>query len=238
MTRYDRQVIIPGFGVEGQAKLKKASVAIAGIGGLGSVIATYLTVAGVGHIRLIDSDKVEITNLNRQILHTEKDISRNKVDSAREKLSALNSEIEIDTVCEVIDDKNVFTLFNDCDAIIDALDNIPTRYVINKAALHRLIPLFHGAVSGFEGRATTIIPGKTPCLACLYRKIPPKTVTPVIGVAPAVIGSIQATEVIKYITGLGDLLLNRMLLYDGLGLKFTEISVRRHSECPECRNMV
>ncbi len=237
MSRYDRQLIIPGFGAEGQEKLKKASVAIAGAGGLGSVIAIYLAVAGIGRIRLIDSDKVEAANLNRQILHTEKDIGRNKVDSAREKLSALNSEITIDPVCEVIGDNNVFTLFDDCDVIVDALDNIPTRYLINKAAVHRSIPLVHGAVSGFQGRATTIIPGKTPCLACLYRKFLPKTVTPVIGVAPAVIGSIEATEVIKYITGLGELLLNRMLLYDGLCLKFTEVSLRKHPECAECYNI-
>jgi len=234
MGRYDRQLIIHGFGAEGQKKLRNASVAIAGAGGLGSVIAEYLAVAGIGCIRLVDSDSVEITNLNRQILHTENDIGRKKVDSAREKLESLNPEIVVETACEFIDERNAAALFDGCDMIVDALDNVPARFAINKASLHHSIPLFHGAISGLQGRATTLIPGETACLACLYRKIPAKTVTPVLGVTPAVIGSIQATEVIKYVTGLGNLLPTRILLYDGLSMTFTEVSVQRHPECPEC----
>jgi molybdopterin/thiamine biosynthesis adenylyltransferase len=238
MNRYERQLIIPGFGDAGQAKLKKARVAIAGAGGLGSVISIYLAVAGVGNIRIIDSDKVEITNLNRQILHTDRDIGRNKVDSAHEKLTALNHEVTIDPVCDAICEDNALDLLRDCDLIVDALDNLPTRLIINRVALKRNIPLFHGAVSGFEGRATTIIPGRTLCLRCLIRKIPPRSVTPVIGVTPAVIGSIQATEVIKYITGLGDLLLNRLVVYDGLSLKFMMIQLKKHPDCIECKDIV
>jgi len=237
MARYDRQVMIDGFGVEGQERLKRASVAIAGAGGLGCVVAAYMAAAGLGKIRLIDHDRVEASNLNRQILHWEKDLGRLKVESAREKLESMNSEIEVEAVGDTITDDNAFGLVDGCDLIVDAMDNFPARFILNRVAVRRNLPLFHGAVSGFEGRATTIIPGRTPCLACLYHRIPEPGVFPVAGVAPAVIGSIQATEVMKYIVGIGELLTGRLLVYDGLSLKFMETEVKRSHGCPECRHL-
>ena len=232
--RYQRQLLIEDFGVEGQRRLNKARVIIAGAGGLGGVVATYLTVAGVGKIRLIDHDLVETTNLNRQILYGDKDIGKKKVDVASSKLKSLNKEVDIEGVCQKITKENVFNLVNDFDLIVDAMDNFPTRFILNQVVIQKKIPLFHGAVRGFEGRATTIVPGKTVCLKCLYSRVPEPSVSPVIGVAPAVIGSLQATEVIKYLTGIGELLTNRLLIYDGVGMEFTEIKLKRRADCEIC----
>ncbi len=239
VERYDRQIILSGFGEEGQKKLKQAKVFIAGCGGLGSPVAIYLAVAGVGVMRIVDSDKVELSNLNRQILHWESDIGRRKVDSGAEKLRKLNTEIQIETMDERIDEASAPQLVAGFDLIVDAMDNMPTRYLLNKTAIDKNIPFFHGAVYGFEGRAMTIIPTKTSCLWCLYQGgIPSQEKFPVIGVTPAVIGSIQATEVIKYIVGAGKLLTNRLLIYDGLGLQFTEIEVHRDPDCKHCGSSV
>ncbi len=235
LQRYERQIMIRDFGPEGQVRLKRARVLIAGAGGLGCIISMYLTAAGVGKIRLIDYDNVEISNLNRQVLHGDKDIGRRKIDSAREKLESLNPEVTVETIGEVIAENSVFKLVDGCDLIVDAMDNFDTRYMLNKVAVNRNMPFFHGAVRGFEGRATTIIPGRTPCLKCLYLQTPPQEITPVVGVVPAVIGSIQATEVIKYIVGIGELLTNRLLLYDGLIPKFMEINLKRRPDCEVCQ---
>jgi len=234
LERYDRQIMIANIGKEGQEKLKRARVFIAGAGGLGSPAAIYLTAAGVGKIRVVDHDSVELTNLNRQILHWEKDIGKKKVSSAREKLKKINQEVKVDAIEETITETNVFHLIAGFDVIVDAMDNLPTRYLLNKAAIEKNIPFFHGAVYGFEGRAMTIIPGKTACLRCLYRGDIPKEKFPVIGVTPAVIGCIQATEVIKYIVGIGELLKNRLLIYDGLDMKFTEFNVKKDPQCEHC----
>jgi adenylyltransferase/sulfurtransferase len=234
LERYDRQILAPELGVEGQEKLKKAKIFIAGAGGLGCPVSLYLAAAGVGEIRLVDNGRVELSNLNRQVLHWAKDIGREKVDSAREKLQGLNADVCTEAVVETITEDNVFQLVADCDLIIDAMDNFGTRYLLNRVALAKNIPLFHGAVYGFEGRATTIIPGETACFRCLYREAPPPVKFPVIGVAPAVIGCIQATEVIKYITGIGQLLANRLLIYDGSELKFTELRIKRVPNCIDC----
>jgi len=234
LERYDRQIMIEGFGEEGQEKLKKARVFIAGAGGLGSPAAIYLAAAGVGSLRIVDRDKVELSNLNRQILHWEKDIGRTKTESAREKLERLNHDVQIEGIEETISKENVSELIDDCDLIVDALDNFPTRYLLNKTALERNIPLLHGGVYGFEGRAMTIIPGKTACFRCLYPKPPPPSKFPVIGVAPAVIGCIQATEAIKYIIGIGELLSNRLLVYEGLSLMFTEMKLKKNPNCEDC----
>ena len=235
--RYNRQIIMRGFGEEGQEKLKRAKVIIAGGGGLGSPSSIYLAAAGVGTIRIVDYDKVELSNLNRQILHWDKDIGRNKVDSAAEKLSQLNHEVKIEAIEEIINEANVSKLVAGFDVIVDAMDNLPTRYLLNKAAIENNIPFVHGAVHGLEGRAMTIIPGKSTCLKCIYRGLPPEEKVPVIGVTPAVIACIQATEVIKYIVGIGKLLTNRLLIYDGLSMKFTEMAVRRDPNCEHCGHL-
>lgn len=234
LERYDRQIMIDGFGKEGQERLKRAKVFIAGAGGLGSPVSIYLAAAGVGRIRIVDDDRVEISNLSRQILHWDGDVGSSKAESAKEKLQRLNQNVQLEGISERITEDNILQLVADCDLIVDAMDNFPTRYSLNKAALAKNIPFLHGAVYGFEGRATTIIPGKTPCLRCIYPKAPAPEKFPVIGVAPAVIGCIQATEAIKYILGLGELLGGRLLVYDGLSLRFFEFKLKKDPECKEC----
>jgi molybdopterin/thiamine biosynthesis adenylyltransferase len=232
--RYDRQIMIGEIGEEGQKRLKRSRVVIAGGGGLGSPVALYLAAAGIGTIRVIDHDRVALSNLNRQILHGEEDIGKRKVDSASSKLKKLNSAVTIEAVAETITESNVSGLVEGCDVIVDAMDNMPTRYLLNRCAVERKTPFFHGAVYGFEGRAMTILPGETACLRCLYRGPVPQEKFPVVGVAPAVIGSIQATEVIKYLVGAGNLLTNRLLLYDGLQMVFNEFTVSRNPDCDHC----
>ncbi|MFC1978694.1 ThiF family adenylyltransferase [Chloroflexota bacterium] len=234
LEKYDRQMMIKGFGIEGQRKLKQAKVLIAGAGGLGSPISVYLTVAGVGNITIVDYDTVALSNLNRQINHWDKDVDRKKVDSAREKLLGLNSDIIVKAVAEKITADNVDDIVGDNDLIVDAMDNVPTRLLLNQVAIKKNMPIFHGAVYGFDGRVTTIIPSRTPCLRCLYPQIPPSSKFPVVGVTPAVIGCIQAAEVIKYIVGIGELLAGRILIYDGLKSKFMHIDVKRKMGCDAC----
>ena len=234
--RYDRQIMINGFGLEGQEKLRNTRAFIAGAGGLGSPLAIYLTAAGVGSIKVVDCDVVGASNLNRQILHWNEDIGRQKVESAIEKLRKLNPDVEIKAVMEKITETNIANLVADSDIIVDAMDNLPTRLLLNRISLKKNIPLFHGAIHGFEGRATTIIPHETACLGCIYKGAPPGEKFPVIGATPGIIACIQATEVIKYIVGIGNLLLGRLLVYDGLAMKFTEFSIKRDPRCEYCGN--
>ena len=239
LQRYDRQIMIYGFGEEGQEKLKKTKVFLAGAGGLGSPIALYLTAAGIGTLVIADHDVVELSNLNRQILHWEENIGKKKVDSAADKLSKFNTGIKIEIIAETISESNVAEFVGDADIIVDAMDNLPTRYLLNKTALAKGIPFIHGAVSGFEGRVMTVLPGKTACLNCLYHGAAvPKAKFSVIGVTPGVIGCIQATEVIKYVVGLGELLTDRLLNYDGLSMKFSEFKINRDPECDHCKGIV
>jgi len=232
--RYSRQILIEEIGPEGQERLKRSRVVIAGAGGLGCSIVPWLAAAGIGTLRIIDHDEVELSNLNRQILHWQEDLGKKKADSAGSKMRRLNPEIRIETIAESITEKNASTLVHGYEAIVDAMDNLLTRYILNRCAIEKNIPFFHGAVQGFEGRVMTILPGKTACLRCLYRGPGPEGKFPVIGVTPAVIGSIQATEVIKYLLGIGQLLTNRMLMYDGLEAIFTEFAVNRNPDCDHC----
>ena len=235
LARYDRQIMLHGFGEEGQAKLKESRVFIAGAGGLGSPAAIYLAAAGIGNLRIVDDDEVEISNLNRQILHWQEDINGKKASSAADKLARMNPAIKIEGIVTRIDEDNAVQLTADTDVIVDAMDNLPTRYLLNKTAVNKGIPFVHGAVYGFEGRAMTVIPGKSACLNCLYHGATlPQEKFPVIGVTPAVIGCIQATEVIKYIVGLGELLTDRLLNYDALRMTFNEFKVPRDPNCEVC----
>ncbi|GAI06693.1 unnamed protein product, partial [marine sediment metagenome] len=193
--------------------------------------------AGVGVIQVVDHDRVELSNLNRQVLHWDEDIGKKKVDSAVEKLKRLNLRVKVEAIEEMITEVNISQLVDGFDLIVDAMDNLPARYLLNKVAIERNIPFFHGAVHGFEGRAMTIIPGETACLRCIYRGAIIEGKFPVIGVTPGVIGCIQATEVIKYIVGIGQLLTNRLLIYDGLNMKFTEFSVKRDPNCEYCGDL-
>lgn len=235
--RYHRQMIISGWGEEGQAKLKGTKIGVVGAGGLGSPILMYLAVAGFGQIIVADKDKIELSNLNRQILHWDKDIGRKKADSARQKLQAMNPDVEIVTYAEEVNGENIDEIFAEADALIDALDNFPSRFLLNEFAVKRDIPLFHGAVWGLEGRVTTIIPGETPCFRCIYAASPPEEVFPVVGVSPALIAIIQVTEAIKYFTGIGELLKGQLLIFDGEAMMFSKVRLKRDPDCPICRGI-
>jgi molybdopterin/thiamine biosynthesis adenylyltransferase len=230
--RYKRQMLL--FGDEGQEQLKKAHIFIAGAGGLGSPVSLYLAVAGVGTITIVDMDTVDQSNLNRQILHFDRDIGRKKSVSAEEKLSAINPDIRVNAIDTRIDETNAARLVGSADGVVDAMDNYPIRYLLNDVAIEKNIPLFHGAIRGFYGQATTIIPGKTPCLKCIFPKAPPMEVFPVIGATAGVIGTVQATEVIKYLLQSGDLLTGRLFIWDGLAGRADEIAAERIPCCPAC----
>ncbi len=234
LKRYDRQIKL--LGEAGQEKLKRAKVFIAGAGGLGSPISIYLTAAGIGSITLVDNDTVELSNLNRQVLHWEKDTGRYKVESAEEKLSQINSDIEIKAQNATLTEDNISNLVNDADLIIDAMDNYPVRYLLNRMALSKKIPFIHGAINGFHGQATTVLPGRSACLRCIFRKAPPPSKFPVIGVTPGIIGLVQANEAIKYLTEVGELLDGKLLLWDGLTSRTEILEIQRDPKCPECKD--
>lgn len=231
--RYHRQLLM--LGEAGQERLKASRVLIAGAGGLGTVIATYLAAAGIGILRIADCDVVEATNLNRQILHWGKDVGRLKTASAAEKLSALNAMIRVEEIAGRIDEASIDAVAADCDLIVDAMDNFPTRYLLNRIALRKGLPFIHGAVRGLQGQATTIIPGKTPCLRCLFpQSPPPSAVFPIIGATCGVIGSIEATEAVKLLTGQGEPLAGRLLIWDGVAACADILRIERNPDCPDC----
>jgi len=232
LKRYERQIRI--FGEARQERLKNARVFIAGAGGLGSPVSIYLAAAGIGRIRIVDHEKVELNNLNRQILHRDEDTGKKKVVSALERLKKLNPDIQVEAISEMMDENNVLELVEGFDAIVDGLDNFYTRYLLNRAAIARNIAFFHGAINGLYGQATTIIPGKTACLRCIFPEPPPPTTFPVIGATCGVIGCIQATEVIKYLVRIGSLLENSLLLWDGLNGKIDQIKLERNPDCIDC----
>jgi adenylyltransferase/sulfurtransferase len=230
--RYKRQILL--FGEEGQERLKDAHIFIAGAGGLGSPVAIYLAVAGVGTITIVDMDVVDQTNLNRQILHSDRDLGKKKTVSALETLREYNADITVNAIDTPIAAGNVRELVGRADGIVDAMDNYPVRFLLNQAALAQGIPFFHGAIRGFHGQATTIIPGVTPCLECIFPKAPPNEVFPVLGATAGVIGSVQAMEVVKYLTKQGSLLAGRLFIWDGLASESDEIAVCRSPSCPAC----
>ncbi len=230
--RYTRQMLM--IGEAGQERLKAAFVLVAGAEGLGTVISLYLAAAGVGHLRIIDCDVVETSNLNRQILHWSGDIGRPKTASVEEKLAALNPLIRIETVSGRIAEENIGDMARGCDLIVDAMDNFPTRYLLNQTAVEKGIPFIHGAVRGFLGQATTVIPGKTPCLRCLFPGGPPREVFPIVG---ATCGVIEATEAIKLLTGQGEPLAGRLFLWDGLVGSADSVTVEKDPFCPVCGNL-
>ncbi|WP_333787314.1 HesA/MoeB/ThiF family protein [Methanomethylovorans sp.] len=232
LQRYQRQILI--FGEEGQERLKRSRVFIAGGGGLGCPVALYLAVAGVGCIDIVDRDVVEKTNLNRQVLHWEKDIGKPKVLSIEEKIREINPDIKVIARHETINENNVLELVRDTDIIVDALDNFSARYLLNRAALHNGIPLVHGAIRGFDGQVITIFPGKTACLKCVFPSAPPEEVFPVIGVTPGIIGTLQANEVLKCLLRMGEPLEGRLLVWDGLNAKMDTFTVKRRDNCEAC----
>jgi molybdopterin/thiamine biosynthesis adenylyltransferase len=232
LARYNRQLIIPDFGEEGQRKLKDSRLAIVGMGGLGCASATYLTAAGAGHITIVDFDTVELPDLNRQILYGEGDVGKRKVIVAKRKLSRLNSKVEITPVFAKITEENASSLIDGAQVVVDGLDNSATRLVVNSACIKQKMPYIYGGVSRLRGMVTTIIPGKTPCLACLS----PEGVggLGVLGITPAIIANLQALEAIKLLIGRSPSLAGKLLLFNGDDMKFQLLEVRRNEGCPVC----
>lgn len=239
-NRYSRHILLPEVGEKGQAKLLQSRVLLLGAGGLGSPSAYYLAAAGVGTLGIIDSDVVEESNLQRQILHNTRRVGRPKVESAEETLRALNPDVKIIGHATRLNEQNAIDLLSGYDLIIDGADNFPTRYLLNDASVMLRIPVLHASIYRFEGQLTTFRPFQGPCYRCLYPEPPPPELAPscqeagVFGVLPGVIGVLQATEAIKLLLGLGDSLVGRLLLYDALSATLREVKLRRDPDCPVC----
>lgn len=231
-VRYDRQMLIPQIGQEGQKKLEQSTVTVIGTGGLGSPVLTYLTSAGVGTIRVFDYDVVSESNLNRQFLHHTGDVGKLKTLSAKEKLSQLNPDVDLVIYNKILETDNVEAFISGSDVVVDCVDNIDTRIVVARACIKLDIPLVEGGVDSFFGFVMDI--GRDfPCLSCLgYEKVKPKTPIPIVGVTAGVIGSMQANECIKLLLGIGEPLYGRMLYYDGLSATWDEIRVKKADNCP------
>ena len=232
--RFLRQIMIDGFGESGQERLARARVLVAGAGGLGCTVCTYLAAAGVGLLRVVDRGEVELSNLNRQVLYATGDIGKAKAPTLQERLRDLNPGVRFEPVHAVMDKASLPGLLDGMDAAVDALDNLPTRLALNKACVDLRIPLVHGAVNGFQGQVMTVAPGQGPCLMCLYEGREYEGAIPVLGTTPGITGCIQATEVIKLLTGLGALLSGRLLLFDGREMRFSELAPARNPRCPHC----
>ncbi len=232
--RYTRQMMIEGWGEEKQLKLKRSTVFIAGAGGLGSPVSIYLAVAGIGNIRICDFDAPDWSNLNRQILHDHTRIGTNKALSAKTTLERLNPEISVTAFTDKIVAENVDALVGNADIILDCMDNFPTRYLLNESAMRKNIPLVYGSIWGIDGRLSFIHPPETPCLRCIFPEAPPKEVFPVLGATPAVIGSLQALETLKYLSGTGSTLRGQLLVWEGAATNFQKFKVRKDPDCPTC----
>jgi adenylyltransferase/sulfurtransferase len=240
VARYSRHLIMPEVGVEGQKRLKAAAVLLIGAGGLGSPLGLYLAAAGVGRLGLVDFDVVDFSNLQRQVLHGTADVGRSKLQSARDRLGAINPEVRLDLYETRLTSANALELFRPYDLVIDGTDNFATRYLVNDACVLLGKPNVYGSIFRFDGQASVFYPGRGPCYRCLYPEPPPPGEVPscaeggVLGILPGLIGCIQATEAVKLILGQGSPLIGRLLLYDALQMSFREFKVRRNPRCPVC----
>jgi len=240
VLRYSRHLIMPEVGMEGQLKLKAAKVLCIGAGGLGSPLALYLAAAGVGTIGLVDFDVVDYTNLQRQIIHTTLDVGRPKLDSAAEKIAAINPFVEVMKFETRLSSANALDIFRQFDIIIDGTDNFPTRYLVNDACVLTGKPNVYGSIFRFEGQASVFATKHGPCYRCLYPEPPPPGLVPscaeggVLGILPGLVGVMQATEAIKLILGKGEPLIGRLLLVDAMGMRYRELKLRKNPECPAC----
>ncbi|MGH2674536.1 MAG: HesA/MoeB/ThiF family protein [Actinomycetota bacterium] len=241
VRRYARHIILPGIGADGQGRLMDASVVIIGAGGLGSPAAMYLAAAGVGTIGLVDFDRVELSNLQRQLLHDTDDVGRPKVESARDRLADLNPDVEVIAHRTLLSSENAFDVLGAYEVVVDGTDNFPVRYLVNDACQMLEKPLVYGSIYQWEGQASVFLPGpETPCYRCLFPEPPPPGTVPscaeggVFGVLPGIVGSIQAVEAIKLVLGVGESLEGRLLLYDALRSEFTTVKLRWDPDCPVC----
>lgn len=240
VKRYSRHILLKDVGEQGQRRLNNAKVLVVGAGGLGCPAIVYLAAAGIGKIGVADMDVVDLSNLQRQILHTTQDIGKKKVESVKEKINALNPDVKLITYTEKLTSRNAREIIKDFDIVIDGSDNFPARYLINDACVFERKVLIFGAVFRFEGQVTTIIPNETPCYRCIFPNPPPQGMVPscqeagVLGVVPGIIGIIQATEAIKFILNIGNLLKGRLLLYDALSMEFNEVKIKKDRKCRIC----
>ena len=240
VKRYSRHLIMPEVGMDGQRKLKAASVLCVGAGGLGSPAAIYLAAAGIGRIGIVDYDVVDYSNLQRQIIHATPDVGRSKLESAKDRIEALNPHVHVETYETLLSSANAFKLFDPYDVILDGTDNFPTRYLVNDACVLTGKPNAYGSIFRFEGQASVFATKEGPCYRCLYPEPPPPGLIPscaeggVLGVLPGVVGLIQATEAIKLILGIGEPLIGRFLIYDALKMRFRELKLKKDPECPVC----
>lgn len=239
VLRYSRHIILPHIGGTGQRKLLEAKVLCIGAGGLGSPVAMYLAAAGVGTLGILDFDRVDLTNLQRQLLHDTDDVGRPKVDSAAERVAGINPGVRVIKHDTVLSSANAFDVLGGYDVIVDGTDNFPVRYLVNDAAQMLGKPVVYGSIYQFDGQASVFMPGPgTPCYRCLFPEPPPPGTVPscaeggVFGVLPGIVGSIQATEAIKLVTGVGDPLVGRLLLFDALAMEFTTVNLRWDPACP------
>lgn len=235
LKQYERQILIKGWGTEAQEKIKNTTVFIAGAGGLGSSASMYLATAGFGRLIICDYDNVELSNLNRQILHNHKRIGMNKADSALITLRDINPSTDIVLIKEKITKKNAKKLIGNSDIIIDCLDNFQTRHILNKISVEFEIPMIHAGITEFHGQITFLNPPETPCLACFYSENPKKEIFPITGATAGIFGSLQAMEAIKYITGIGENLKNKILFFDGKEMRFSTINISHNLKCKICK---
>ena len=240
ILRYSRHLILPDVGLAGQERLKAASILLVGAGGLGSPLALYLAAAGVGHLGLVDFDVVDVTNLQRQVLHGTKDVGRSKLASARERIADINPHVRVTTFETRLDSSNALEIIRGFDIVIDGTDNFPTRYLVNDACVLLGKPNVYGSIFRFEGQASVFATADGPCYRCLFPEPPPPGLVPscaeggVLGVLPGLVGTIQATEAIKLIVGIGETLVGRLLLIDALTARFRTVKLRRNPLCPAC----
>jgi len=240
LERYARNLVLPGWGREAQQKLLDARVLVIGAGGLGSPCLYQLAAVGIGHLIIVEGDAVDLSNLNRQILHTTARLGRPKVASAEETLRALRPDLDVTAIPERFAAANALDLIAECDLFVDASDNYETRFLANHAAVRGRRRLVHGSVFRYEGQIMDIVPGEGPCLRCVYPEPPPPGTMPggaeagVPGYVPGVIGTLQAAEVVKLITGIGEPLVGRMIVFDSLATAFDELKVERNPECAVC----
>ena len=238
--RYSRHLLVPEIGLEGQLKLLDAKVLLLGAGGLGSPTALYLAAAGVGTLGIVDDDEVDLSNLQRQVIHTQDRVGTPKVDSAEESIAAINPDVSVVKYPVRIGADNIMEIIEGYDVIVDGLDNFPTRYLLNDASVRLQIPVVSASILGFDGQISVFAPYEGPCYRCLYPTPPPAELAPscgangVLGALPGVMGVLQAIEVVKLVTGSGDPLIGHLLLYEALGTTFTDLKVQRDPDCPIC----